>query len=225
VDWFTGRGRTGAAPLSAAEQQQLTSFASGGGNLFVTGTNVASALAAGGTADGTFLNDVLHADLGTGTNAGSIEGAAGSIFDGLTGVALDDSTHGTYDVGEADPLAASGATPVARFAGSIAIAGLSWTTPGKGVFLSAPFEAVVSRDQRVEIMRRVLQFFAIPAEEFPDGGAPAPEGVDANPIIIDFPTEPGPRVGCHGEAGGAPIAGILSLVLLPLWRGRRRPSR
>jgi hypothetical protein len=99
VDWFTGRGGVGGAPPTRNEQDALRVFVSGGGHLLFSGSNVASRLAAGDTADQAFLADILRAAVGSGTSTLLVEGQPGEWLASATGLELDNGTSGVPSAG------------------------------------------------------------------------------------------------------------------------------
>ncbi|MHB8874981.1 MAG: golvesin C-terminal-like domain-containing protein [Myxococcaceae bacterium] len=229
VDWFAGRGHAQAAPPSAAEMAALTSYLGSGKGLLFSGSHAASGLAAGAASSQTFLAQVLHASSATGGGTLTVDGEAAGFLTGMAGLSLDDGKLGTYPTGTSDALGAGGFS-IARYAGTTRPAAVAWSGAGKVVFLGFPFETLVSRNQRLETMGRILKFFEVITVEppLPDAGTPVDAGiVDAGipePIVLGpMPDsyEYALKGGCGcGAAGGAlpALLGLLAAIL----RARRR---
>ncbi|MBK7860250.1 MAG: N-acetylmuramoyl-L-alanine amidase [Archangiaceae bacterium] len=157
LDFLAGRGHPAGAPLSAAEKMALSS----GKPLFFSGTL---------DADAAFLSGTLHvAAVGGAVNA-RVDGA--DFLSGVDDLALDDGTRGAYLTGPTDALTGAGATVAARYddAGTAAAVGVMGTV----VTFGFPFETLVSRPARVEVMGRVMKYLGV-LTELPDAGPIEPE--------------------------------------------------
>ncbi len=170
VFWFVGDESAPDETFSADEQVRLTSYLESGGNLFVSGSNVAwdldqdSSSDSATVADESFLHDYLRSDFAADSaQTTEVTGAPGSLFDGMQ---FDFGQTG-YPVNSADVLAPFGESsetvlrydnsePAAiQFAGSFA----ENTLPGKLVFLAFPFETIADESVRSDLVGRVLSFF------------------------------------------------------------------
>lgn len=147
LSWFVGRGKQGGAAPSEAEQAVIKAFRMQNLPVFFSG-NAAADLA--------FLGDVFSAGAPGPTGSLSVDGVG--ALQGLVGLALDDGTKGTYATGAAPVLSTSGAAVVLASFTSGATAAVG--TPRQSVLFGFPFETLVDRPQRTEVMGRVLSFLA-----------------------------------------------------------------
>jgi N-acetylmuramoyl-L-alanine amidase len=254
VDWFTGRGGVDGARPTRQEQDALRAFVTSGGHLLLSGSQVTSALAVGGAEDRAFLADILRAAPGTGAPSLTVEGLAGGWLSGLSGGALDDGTRGAYPVGVTDVLSpASGGSAVLRYAGTDGAAGVASTPGGEVLLLGMPFEGIVSRARRGQLLSAFLVRAGLLAEPPPppveDPGAPGPgllsacvaaRGVDPHPPPPPPPPPPPAPVvldelpqfyplgdsGCGCGAGGGTASALWLLlgVIVQRRRAHRRGS-
>jgi hypothetical protein len=247
MDWFTGRGGPGGAGPDSAEQALLRSFVTGGGHLVLSGSHVASALAAGGPGDQAFLAEILHASSGGISSTSWVAGYPGEWLAGLSGAVLDDGTHGAFPVGGTDVLVPAGGTPVLGYAGTELAAGVASAPGGQVLFLGVPFEGVVSSTRRAFLLgaflARVGVLSAPPAP--PGEDPPPPEEGPPNwwePVTAADPAPPRPQpppppyevdrlpdfyygeadagCGCGAGEGGAPVAWLLLMLTVALSRTR-----
>jgi fibronectin type III domain protein len=173
VVWICGEESTADETFSAAEQSRVAAFLGVGGNLFVSGSEIAWDLdrdSGPSAADRAFINSQLHADLGGNANddAGTydVAASAGNIFSGNPTLTFDDGTSGGYDVDSPDALTpVGGGTTVAMGyvgggGGNAAIVHDGSGGGGKVIFLGFPFEMILSASARAEIMTDAMAFFA-----------------------------------------------------------------
>ncbi|MBZ4415706.1 N-acetylmuramoyl-L-alanine amidase [Myxococcus sp. RHST-1-4] len=254
VDWFTGRGGEDGARPTRQEQDALRAFVTGGGNLMLSGSQVTSALAVGSAEDRAFLADILRAAPGSGTPSLTVEGLSGGWLSGLSGGTLHDGTLGAYPVGVTDVLTpGSGGSAVLRYAGTELAAGVASAPGGQVLLLGMPFEGIVSRARRGQLLSAFLVQAGLlaeapppPAEDSGDAGpgllsaCVAARGVDPHPPPPPPPPPPPepvvmeevPRIyplddsGCGCGAGGGTASGIWLLlgVIVQLRRAHRRGS-
>ncbi|AGC44550.1 putative N-acetylmuramoyl-L-alanine amidase [Myxococcus stipitatus DSM 14675] len=247
VDWFTGRGGAQGTRLTRAEQDALRAFVTGGGHLLLSGSQVASALAAGDSADKAFLADILRAAPLSGTPSLTVEGLPGDFLSSLTGVSLDDGTRGAFPVGVTDVLTpASGGSAVLRYAGTDLTAGVFSLPGGQVLLLGVPFESVVDRAARARLLSAFLVRAGFPSPgtapvgDSGEGGpgllarCVVPRGVDPHPPEPEIPTPivldalpqfyPLGDTGCGCGAGAGTGGGLWLLlgVIVQLRRARRR---
>lgn len=171
VLWVLGDESTGTETFSDDEQAALRAFLEGGGNLFVSGSNVAYDLGrpTGPSAtDRLFLNSYLCADYaGDDMDDYDVQGAGGTSIFGTRLVRFDEGSRGIYRVDDPDSVVPlSGAVSALRSpAGEICGVqreGLfgAGTVPGRVVYLAFPFETIFPASAREEVMRDVLTFFS-----------------------------------------------------------------
>jgi hypothetical protein len=179
VVWILGDESVEDSAFASGEQALITAYLEGGGNLFLSGSEVGWDLVEqGSAADIQFYHQILRADFIAG-DAGSdtVTGVAGTIFEGLSW-AFDDSSEGLY--GEEGPDAIrprGGGQANLTYAGTFYSAGLEYAGPfglgtarGHLVYLGFPFEAIVSDSIRTEVMNRILSFFELTTEVLPNAG-------------------------------------------------------
>lgn len=251
LDWFLGQGGPAGAGLGPADESIMRGFVDGGGHLLLSGSHVATTLAAGSTADQAFLSEVLHASLDSAAPTGSVEGLLGGWLAGLSGVLLEDGTRGGAPVGTTDTLLAlTGASPVLGYSGASTSAGVSSSAKGQVLFLGVPLEGFVSPSRRAWLMGSFLARTGLrasapstpPTEDPspPDPGTPnqwerATQGDPApppsstpiqdvpDPYVVDrLPYIYERAKGCGCGAGtGEGAAGLAALALWG-WTRRRR---
>ena len=174
VVWALGEESSTDESFNSAEQTLVANYLAGGGNLFVSGSEIAWDLDrdSGPTAfDRAFLNEQLRADLNGNLNddAGTYQfaSASGSIFAGNAGGTFDDGTGSTYDVDYPDVLVpvGIGVTPAISYVGgrggAAAIQYDGSAGGGKLVFFGFPFETIESAAARDQYMSDILRFFGL----------------------------------------------------------------
>lgn len=171
VVWVLGEESTGTESFSTAEQAAVTAYLQGGGNLFVSGAEVAWDLQGQSNdtaADRSFLSTYLKATYAADdSNNYAITGAASGVFAGLS-FSFDDGTAGIYRSEFPDTLNASGGSTVALTYGTGATAAVQFSgtftggsAPGRLIFLGFPFETIYPSEQRDQVMARALEFFGL----------------------------------------------------------------
>ncbi|MGF1572714.1 MAG: D-alanyl-D-alanine carboxypeptidase/D-alanyl-D-alanine-endopeptidase [Sumerlaeia bacterium] len=180
VFWVLGEESTADETFSVVEQQLVRSYLESGKNLFVSGSEIAWDLdrASGPSAgDRDFLNTVLRADFPSNANDDAntytVRGSVNSIFEGILPFNFDDGSETTYDVNFPDVLALSnGSTSAFEYVGGTGgNAGVLYDGSqggGKLVYLGFPFETIIDKSTRDEIMARVSQFFGLETNQVLD---------------------------------------------------------
>jgi len=176
VIWAAGQESTADETFSATEQARIAEFLNAGGNLFVSGAEIAWDLDrdAGPTAaDRSFLNNQLHADLNGNTNDDAatctFTATTHGIFAGNADGRFDDGRAGIYPVQYPDVLTPlGGATAAIHYSGAstgpAAIQHVDASTGSRVVYFGFPFEAITDAAVRESYMFDILRFFdAIPA--------------------------------------------------------------
>lgn len=213
VVWFLGEESSCCDPLAAAERLGITRYLEAGGNLFISGSELAWALGDQGDAtDAAFLADMLGATyVADDADTYGVRGI-GERFGDLA-IDFADGGPGGYDADFPDVLAPEpGATEVITYDND-AGAAMVWALDdesGTQVFTAGfPFETVSGADARADLMGRILAEFGLePDPVGEDGGG---EGGDLSG-------------GCGCRTGGpdAPAGAIVIAGLLLLLRRRRR---
>ena len=169
VIWACGNESTADESFSSAEQAKVAAFLAGGGNLFVSGAEIAWDLdrASGPTtADRNFFHNELHATY-VADNSGvwNFTAVAGSIFAGNTNGTFDDGSKGIYLVGFPDVVAPTGVGASAGINYSNVVSGAAGVVyngsagGGKVVYLGFPLETITSAGVRSAYLADVLNFF------------------------------------------------------------------
>ncbi len=173
VVWQAGNQSTADRTFNAAAQAKVTAFLAAGGNLFVSGADIAWDLdrASGpAVADRDFLHQQLHAALNGDTNNDSgiytFSAPAGSIFSGSPSGLFDDGSRGIYSVGYPDAVTPVGAGATAALnypgyaGGAAAVVYDGSAGGGKVVYIGFPFETVTSDTVRQRYMAKALQYLS-----------------------------------------------------------------
>ncbi len=175
VDYILGIESSVNESFSSTEQSFISGFLNLGGNLFVSGAEIAWDLDHLGSADDKyFYNNYLKASYymdAPNDQSGTfyqIEDYLGSVFSGLGLVSFDDGSNGTYNVNYPDVLLpVGGAEACMQYAGlTDNYAGVCFNgmfpdgdAPGKIVNLGVPFETFYPVESQFLIMQDVLEFF------------------------------------------------------------------
>ncbi len=169
VIWACGNESTADESFSSVEQSLMSAFLAAGGNLFVSGSEIAWDLdrPSGPTAaDRNFLHNQLHATYAADDSGVYLfSPAGGSIFAGNSTGLFDDGSNGIYAVGYPDLLTptGSGATSVLNYQGvGGGAAGIAYDGSaggGKVVYLGFPIETITSSSMRNSYMADILSFF------------------------------------------------------------------
>ncbi len=169
VMWMLGDESTAGETFSADEQELLKAYLDSGGNLFVSGSDIARDLdpdanPLGATEDDElFLNTYLKADfVDTDSISGAAIGITGTLFETV------DVDFGVF------PYRISSSDVVAPVNDGFAVLGYSDTTfnaigydgsvgtsgePFSMVYFAFPFETISTADDRIAVMSEVLEFF------------------------------------------------------------------
>jgi len=173
VIWFLGDESTIDNTLTSAEQSRLRLYLEGGGNLFISGSELGWDLgrshSASETGDLSFYNNYLKASfVNDGTSSqSSVKGIEGTSFSTVSA-----SIGQTYPEDYPDDIeATNGAINILQFNstrsdGNYRKAGVSFSGKfgtssniGKLVYLSFPFETIASLTQRKSLALEILEFF------------------------------------------------------------------
>ncbi len=223
VIWILGNESTADDTFNATEQTKVTSFISAGGNLFLSGSEIAYDLDQQNngrtfyetTLKGNFVSD----DAGTNTATAD----AGGIFNGMssfafsTGSAFSSLDTQTFNVDSADVIAPqSGAVTALSYnnaAGAAAIQVQGTGGSGKIVVFGFPFETMTSASRRQTAMGRVLDFFAPDNADFDGSGV-----VDGRDYIVWRNTQG--ASGAPGILGDADHNGLVNSADYAIWRAQ-----
>ncbi len=169
VFWLLGDESTSDETFSDSEQDLIESYLTGGGKLFVSGSEVAWDLDSQGTSsDRTFFLNYLKAAYGADDSESYvINGVSGTPFAGLS-LNFDDGNNGVYKEDYPDAFAVSnGSQAVLRYANNLiastAYTGTfgSGTATGQVILLGIPFETIYIEDQRLNLVAAILEYFEL----------------------------------------------------------------
>jgi len=195
VFWFLGDESEVDETFSVDEQHLLENYLANGGNLFVSGTNIAwdldsdSGSHSTAAGDDLFLHQVLQADYSGKIQAPeNIAGAPGAVFEGL-GFSFDASAYqpDSFDV----LTTVAGAQVLLRDNASNAL-GLQFSGFVKGgqktanvIYMTVPFEIIGNSEIRQEMMGRILTYFS-PVTAVADRGQESGIPEDYN-LLSNYP--------------------------------------
>ncbi len=167
VFWILGEESSADSTFDAAEQAATQAYLSGGGSLFVSGSEIGWDLdnLNNGKA---FYNDSLRATyLADDAGTYQVQGATGSIFAGMS-FAFDDGSQ-FYNAEFPDVISPFGGAQAALNYGNGAGAAAVQYNDGqqKLVMLAFPFETITSAANRSAVMTKVLEYFDIDGDSVP----------------------------------------------------------
>jgi hypothetical protein len=163
VVWILGEESTANRTFDATEQTKVEAYVAGGGNLFLSGAEIAWDLDSQN--DGrTFYRSTLKG-LYVADDAGtySANGSASGIFSGLS-LSFDNGSQ-FYDAEFPDVInpqaGAQTAMTYSNGAGGAAIQAAGTGGRGSVVMLAFPFETITTAANRTAVMSRVLNYFNV----------------------------------------------------------------
>jgi N-acetylmuramoyl-L-alanine amidase len=164
VDWILGEESTADETLSTAEQEALTGYLEGGGNLLLSGSELAWDLDSRGSAsDRVFLSGMLKIAYLADTSGGvyEVSGVSGSPFDGVASAAFDDGTAGIYNVDYPDVFSPvnGGAACLLYGMDPGKTAAVQYSGAYRIIVMGFPLETLVSPADREDFMVRAVDFF------------------------------------------------------------------
>ncbi|MCC7476408.1 MAG: fibronectin type III domain-containing protein [Pirellulales bacterium] len=161
VIWILGEESSADDTFNATEQTKVSQYVTAGGNLFVTGAEIAWDLDYLNNGRSFYENTLKGNYVSDDANTYAVNGSAGTIFAGLS-FSFDNGTL-FYDAEYADVInPQSGAQTVLTYAGGAGGAGiLAPGTGGRGhvVLFGFPFETITTSENRTAVMDRVLDYF------------------------------------------------------------------
>jgi hypothetical protein len=175
VIWISGEESTADHTFDATEQAKVEQYIAGGGNLFLSGAEIAWDLDQQNNGRSFYENSLKGNYVADDANSYTVAGTAGSIFAGLTNLSFDNGSQ-FYDVNTPDIISPqSGAQAAMDYVGgagggaAIQVPGASGR--GKIVMLGFPFETISTAANRAAVMGRVLDYFGVAAVPEPSSAA------------------------------------------------------
>jgi hypothetical protein len=165
VIWILGEESAADDTLDTTEQAKVEQFIAGGGNLFLSGAEIAWDLDAQGNGASFFENTINGDYVSDDANTYDIAATLDGIFAGIDGFTFDDGTW-FYNVDFPDVInPQDGAQAALTYSGgaggnaAIQVQG----TGGRGniVMFGFPFETITTNADRAAIIGRVLKFFKL----------------------------------------------------------------
>lgn len=161
VDWALGNESAADATLTATEQSLLTTFLQGGGDLFISGSDIGYDLI--GLNNGlTFLQSTLQTGYyADDSGATAVYGETNSVFDNIGILSFATTDGAPYEVHTPDRLdsRADSAVCLRYSGGSGGIAGIEFTSVDyNAIVLGFPFETIADPADRTEVMARVIDY-------------------------------------------------------------------
>ena len=166
VFWILGEESTIDHTFDPTEQSLVSNYLASGGQLFVSGSEIGWDLDSQNNGQA-FFNNSLRADfVSDDANTYNVQGAVGSIFEGLT-FSFDNGNQ-FYDVDFPDRISPLGGatTALSYVGGSGGGAGIQYDSGAgtKVVTVAFPFETITSESVRNSFVGRVLDFFEFDVE-------------------------------------------------------------
>ncbi|MBU1218423.1 fibronectin type III domain-containing protein [Myxococcota bacterium] len=222
VDFIHGRGQT---VFPGELWTELSTFVTGGGNLFVSGSNFFDALSNAGR------NDILDL-LGTASwsvNASDYSVSGQGILTDLAATGIDNGSGDAYYPGNMNIIVPGTAASAAVYSGGGNAGSVNDTAGGSVFVLGFPFENMVSEDSRSNLMEAVTDYFQVETP-VPDAGPDVTEDViedtgtpDSGECNPNYECKTEKVVGCHCRAGtgstgpgSIPVFLILAIIGLAL---------
>lgn len=169
VIWILGEESTSDQTFSQPEQTRVMSYLEHGGNLFVSGAEIAWELEQNNNGAAFYHNYLKARYVADDAAVYKFSGVPGSIFEGLSGITFDDGSHGTYDVDWPDGIEAFGGSRVClNYNGTSYHAAIQYegkfgpsSRPGKLVNFGFPYETIYPESDRNRILERIVNFFGV----------------------------------------------------------------
>jgi hypothetical protein len=186
VVWILGEESTTDDSFDATEQSKVEQFIAGGGNLFLSGAEVAWDLDSQNNGRSFFEGSLKGNFVSDDANTYNVGAAAGSVFAGLPNFSFDNGSQ-FYDAQFPDVInpqsgAQTALTYVGGAGGSAAIQVPGREGRGSVVMLGFPFETITNDETRAAVMGRVLGFFDL--KVVPEPSAAALLGIGAGGLLI-----------------------------------------
>lgn len=221
VVWILGEESTADDTFDATEQANVEQFVAAGGNLFLSGAEIAWDLDQQNNGRTFFETTLLANYVADDANTYAVTGTAGSIFAGLS-FSFDNGAL-FYNVDFPDVIAPqAGATAALDYSGGsggvAAIQAAGANGRGRIVLLAFPFETITTAANRAAVLDRVFDFFGVQAMPPTSADFNGDGAVDTADYVI-WRKNKGQNVpaGTQGDADGN---GQVSDDDLQIWRAQ-----
>ncbi|WP_154223779.1 N-acetylmuramoyl-L-alanine amidase [Marinicella rhabdoformis] len=175
VLWALGEESSLGVTLSSTEQSLIATYLNQGGQLFISGAEIAWDLDnLGSASDQEFYNNTLMTAYWS-DDAGTYEatGLSGSPYAGINNIQFDDGSYHSYQVEYPDELQAlSQADHCLQYSGAQFACTYVDTGVYKVIHLGFPFETITSQQKRNDLMAATMNYFLIDVDDdliFEDG--------------------------------------------------------
>jgi hypothetical protein len=170
VVYFCGDDATNDESVSAIELAKLNDYLTAGGKLFISGSEIGYDLGRSASVQKEVYNQLFKANyLGDDSGIHSCEGAAGTVFEGLT-FDYGEVTEDTYIEDWPDFIEPNGGGEVALYynnssrGAAVQFSGIysqESSAEGQLIYFAFPFETIYPAESRTDVMQRVLNYFDI----------------------------------------------------------------
>lgn len=190
IVWFLGEQSTENETFNHEEQEKIAEYINNGGALFVSGAEIGWDLEKkGDTSDKAFFNETLNAKYVA--DESKVYTFLGIDDFSVVSGGFDDGTY-IYQAEYADVLAPfdenSGKTVLYYDNAMTLGAGIMTKTDTKKVFVMGfPFETILKKDNKINMLQNVLNEFEISPREYPDDPVETPDD-DSDSDIQDEDT-------------------------------------
>ncbi len=202
VIWIAGDVGDSTPALTPASEHIIRDFVNSGGNLLISGSNIAQSLSStGNPEDSTFLSDVLG--IAFVSNEVPHNYSISGILPQFGGTyEFDNGTHGHYDVSDPDGVRAiNGSLTSFVFNGvDSTVYGVAGTIKNNHLFFfSIPLETIYPEDSAVSLLHTIFDIFGLTAVN-ENADIPAENGLlkvpslTANGVLRLAPTSAGSKV-------------------------------
>ena len=153
--------------FNAVEQNKVKDYLSQGGQIFISGSEVAWDLdEQGSSSDRSFIHDYLKTDYNVDdANSYTVHGAESTVFNGLT-LHYDNGNYGVYPENYPDAFSLMGGSESALLYANGLIAATQFIGPVPGsqenarvVLMGFPFETIYNDQEKINLAGRILSFF------------------------------------------------------------------
>lgn len=180
VVWICGKEASGTRTFDATEQSLVSTYLTGGGRLFASGSDIGYDLEAAGNGL-TFLNNSLGGDYvaddagtysaGAGSNAlaGITSGQIAFTAMGQAATAFPPINAAPYDANECDTLSPSSGSLQCLLYSTGAGAGVQRTSgSARSILLGIPFETIISPTVSANVMSLAMTYLGLNQSAVPD---------------------------------------------------------